>query len=91
MTTSTCVIEYMIILFVTKEVTWLKQFLVDLKNHDQTNYYVQILFRIDNQNVKALVENSIHHNRTKHVDIVYHYIREKINEKRIQLEYISID
>ena len=38
-----------------------------------------------------LAEDSLHYDRIKHVDIVYHYLREEINNKQIHLEYILTD
>lgn len=29
------------------------------------------------------------HSRTKHISIKYHYLREKVAKKEVQLEYIS--
>ena len=62
--------------------------LVDLKFRNQIDNYTQIQIFIDNQSAKTLIENSIHHDRIKHVDIVYHYIKNEIKFERIRLEYI---
>ena len=34
-----------------------------------------------------MVKNPQHHGRTKHIGIMYHYIREQVEKKAIQLEY----
>jgi len=43
----------------------------------------------DNQSVIKLVKNPEFHRRTKHINVRYHYIREKVNEGLFSLEYIS--
>lgn len=37
----------------------------------------------------ALAGNPKHHERTKHIDIRYHYIREAVQDNLILLEHIS--
>ncbi len=34
-----------------------------------------------------MTKNPVSHSRTKHVDIKYHYVREAIHEKAIQVTY----
>ena len=36
-----------------------------------------------------LVQNPVAHKRSKHIDIRYHYIREKFESNEIALEYVS--
>ena len=47
------------------------------------------IIRIDNQGAINLAKNPIHHQRSKHIDIKYHFIRLEVMEKRVSLEYIS--
>ena len=41
----------------------------------------------DNQGCIALAKNTVFHARTKHIDIKFHYLREKVEEGVIELEY----
>jgi hypothetical protein len=43
---------------------------------------------VDNQSAIKLVKNPEFHKRTKHIDVRYHYIREKVNAKEIKVEYV---
>ena len=86
----TCVAKYIVISAVTRKTIWFRSFFVDFHTHHQENKYVTLQIYIDNQSVKTLVENSIHHDRIKHVNIVYHYIRDEIKINRIRLNYIFI-
>ena len=45
--------------------------------------------KIDNQSAIALSKNPVFHNRSKHIDIRYHYIRECVEENRVQLQSIG--
>ncbi len=45
----------------------------------------------DNLSALALASNPVFHARTKHVEVNYHFIREKVTNKDIQLWYISTD
>ena len=42
----------------------------------------------DNQGAIELAKNPVHHQRTKHMDIRYHYIRNEIRNRNVLLSYI---
>jgi hypothetical protein len=42
----------------------------------------------DNKSAIALAVNPVYHGRSKHIDIQYHYTREKVNDDTIQLLYL---
>ena len=41
----------------------------------------------DNQSTICIAQNPQHHNKTKHIDIKYHYVREKVLDTTIELRY----
>lgn len=41
----------------------------------------------DNQGSIALAENPEFHKKTKHIDIRYHFVREKVEDNQVVLEY----
>ena len=43
----------------------------------------------DNQAAKALTENPVHHDRTKHIDMQYHYTRDLIEAGVVVVRYIQ--
>ena len=43
---------------------------------------------IDNKSAQALAKNPVFHDRSKHIDTRYHFIRECIAKKEIELEYV---
>ncbi len=42
----------------------------------------------DNKAALCIAEHDIHHNRTKHIDIKYHFIREQIKNKLFTLQWV---
>ena len=41
----------------------------------------------DNQGETALAKNPEFHKRTKHIDIRYHFVHEKVEDGQVKLEY----
>lgn len=83
-TLSTTEAEYIAASEATKELVWLKRLLDEIapKQFEDPTLFM------DNQSAIRLVKNPEYHKRTKHIDIAYHYIREKFNEGQLNLKYI---
>lgn len=45
----------------------------------------------DNTSVINISKNPIQHSRTKHIDLKHHFIWELVEEKEIELEFVSTD
>ncbi|KMQ88473.1 gag-pol polyprotein [Lasius niger] len=84
---STTESEYIAASSATREAIWLRNLLHDI-GHKCKN---ATLIHIDNQSAIRLVKNPEFHKRTKHVDIRYHYIREKVESRDIQVTYIPTE
>ena len=67
--------EYVVLSAATQEALYLKE-LVSEFDQNMSEYYITI--HEDNHGAIALVDNPVHHNRTKHIDIRYHCIREQV-------------
>ena len=48
----------------------------------------RIVVNANNQGSTALMKNPIFHDRSKHIDIQYHYARGKVKERRIKLKFV---
>ena len=46
---------------------------------------------MDNRSAIELAKNPVHHERNKHIDLRFHFIRECIEEGRVDIEHISTD
>ena len=44
----------------------------------------------DNQTINFLVKNAHIHERSKHIDVIYHHVRNSYNKNLIKLNYLSI-
>lgn len=84
---STAESEYIADAFGAKKVVWLRKLLGDIG--DSCSGPTQLF--IDNESAIKLVKNSEFHKRTKHIDIRYHYIREKCEEGEIVVRYVATD
>ena len=83
---STCEAEYMAVCNAAQEATYLSRLLHSLKVLNVSND--PVIVNVDNQGTIELSKNPVYHQRTKHIDIKFHYIRECVNENRIKLVYI---
>lgn len=45
----------------------------------------------DNQSCIKLTENPVFHNRSKHIEIRYHFIHDCVQRGPVELEYVTID
>jgi hypothetical protein len=50
-----------------------------------------IVIYCDNMNSILLVNNPVYHARTKHIEVHYHFIREKVSTKEIDFIHVSIE
>ena len=75
--------EYVALCEAAQETTWLRHLLYDigLQQTEPTTVYE------DNQGSIALARNPKDHPRTKHVDVKYHFIRDTIERKRMNVVY----
>lgn len=83
---STAEAEYMAISAAVQEVKWIKQLLNELKVNLGTE---PITLYTDNKAAIAIGENDVQHNRTKHIDIRHHFIRDEVKNKFIKLLWIE--
>ena len=50
-------------------------------------YQKEVTIYCDNNNSICLAKNPEFHSRSKHIDIRYHYIREKINDNELNIQF----
>ncbi|KAK9051372.1 hypothetical protein SSX86_027999 [Deinandra increscens subsp. villosa] len=76
--------EYMALTEAIKEGLWLTGFVQELGLHVQDTKIC-----CDNQGAIALAKNSVFHERTKHINVRFHFIRDIVNEGKVVLEYVN--
>jgi hypothetical protein len=76
--------EYRGAAVVTCEAIWLKRLLKDL--HEQVSDPTMIY--CDNLSSIQLAKNPVFHTRTKHIEVHYHYVWERVLSGEVQLQYV---
>jgi hypothetical protein len=79
--------EYMAAAAATKEAVWWRRFLTELGLQPPG----PTVIHSDSQGSIALAKNPDHHDRTKHIDLRYHYIREQLAAKAIKAAFIGTE
>ena len=79
---STVEAEYMALATTIQEVIWIRNLLKELGFDTQTTTVYE-----DNMGAIAVSKNPEHHGRTKHIDVRYHFIRERIESSEISVTY----
>ena len=77
--------EYRVVAMAAQESTWLIQLMNNL--HQPVDYVIPLY--CDNQLAICLVENPVFHVRTKHVEVHYHFLREKVMLEEIEMRKIK--
>jgi hypothetical protein len=78
-------VEYKSAAIVACEVVWLQKLLSDL---GQSVDAPDVMY-CDNINSILLANNPVYHDRTKHIEVHYHFIRKKVLAKEIDLIHVS--
>lgn len=86
-TLSSCEAEYVALCETAKELTWLRNLALDFGIQVEG----PITIRTDNQSAMAMTTSPKFRNRSKHIDIRIHYIKDMVEQKRFKLEYVSTE
>ena len=80
---SSCEAEYIGLAATTKESLYLSQLLssMDGKSYECAKIYE------DNQGAIALTKNPVNRQRSKHIDIKYHFLREVVRNRKVEIHY----
>ena len=81
---STCEAEYMALVATTQEALFLKTLVKDFG----LSCTEPIQLHGDNQGAISLVKNPVTHEKSKHIDIKFHFIREKFSEGLIEVDHV---
>ncbi len=79
--------EYIATSKASKELVWIDRLLEELCQPD----IYSILLHCDNQVSIALAKNPENHQRTKHIDVRHHYIRDKEKNGTITITYLPTE
>ncbi len=82
---STAEAEYMALSDACREATWLRWLVEDMLGHSLPG---PVPIKEDNQAAIQIAENPVHHDRSKHIDIRYHFTRSKIKDGTVAITYV---
>ena len=68
-----------------KEIAWMKSLIRELLNIKD----VPSTLFIDNPSAICLLKNPVFHKRVKHIDVRFHYVRERYAAKEFSLKYVA--
>ena len=87
MALSTAKAEYVAACSASCEVVWLRKLLSNI-------FDLQLdatCIHCDNQSCVKLSKNLVFHDRPKHIEIKYHYIRDMVQRRIVKLQYVAIE
>lgn len=82
---STTEAEYMALSEAVKEAIYLRRFLTESGYEDVAN----VNLHMDNASALKLAQNPTFHNRSKHIDIRFHFVRDALKEKKLTIHHVS--
>jgi hypothetical protein len=77
--------EYKALANATAEIMWIQTLLMELGIHVPRAAKLWC----DNLGAKYLSANPVFHARTKHIEVDFHFVRERVARKLLDIEYIS--
>ena len=82
---STCEAEYVAAATATCQVVWLLRLLGELTGVEAH----PLALMVDNQPTITLVKNPVLHDRSKHIDVKFHFLRDCVDGGQIAIEFIE--
>jgi hypothetical protein len=79
--------KYIDACFASCEAIWLQKLLISLFDLEMR----ETAILCDNQSCIKMTENPVFHDRSKHIEIIYHFIRDMVQRGALKLQYISTD
>ena len=80
---STAEAKYIALTHGTKEAIWLRQMISELEIS-----IASVPMFVDNQSAIKLASNTEFHKRSKHIDVRFHFVRDVISDKKIEIHYV---
>lgn len=84
---SSCEAEYVAAALGACQGVWLSMLVADILNRTVQKFRLLI----DNKSAIELSKNPVHHDRSKHIDTRYHYIRDCIEKEVVDVEHVGTD
>ena len=88
--TSTMEAEYMAVYAAIQEIVWIRGVMTELgvPGYQLNKSASPTIILMDSKSAIDLAENPVHHKRSKHIRIKYHWIREQVGAGVVKLKHI---
>jgi hypothetical protein len=80
-------VEYIATCSTSCKAIWLRKLLIDLFDLEME----ATMILCDNQSYIKMTKNLVFNDRSKHIEICYHYIRDMVKRGALKLQYVSTD
>ncbi|KAJ0978704.1 hypothetical protein J5N97_014178 [Dioscorea zingiberensis] len=84
---SSCEAEYIAATTAACQGIWLNRLRADMRGQAEE----EVVLKVDNKSAISLCKNPVHHDRSKHVDTRYHFIRECVENGKIAIDYVATE
>ena len=84
---SSCEAEYVAAAAAACQGVWLSRLFGDMLGTKE----MPVRLLMDNKSAIALSKNPVHHDRSKHIDTRYHYIRERIEKGKVEVDHVGTE
>ncbi|XP_061367712.1 secreted RxLR effector protein 161-like [Gastrolobium bilobum] len=84
-TLSTCEAEYVAASWCVCHAIWLRNLLSKLEKGQVGATEI----RVDNKSAIELAKNPVNHERSKHIDVRFHFIRDQVKEGKVELTHVA--
>lgn len=81
---SSCEAEYIAAATAASQAVWLSRLLAEMLGSE----IQKVKLRVDNKSAIELSKNPVHHERSKHIDVRYHYIRECVEQGKVDVVHV---
>jgi hypothetical protein len=79
--------EYIVACSASFKAIWLQKLLIGLFDLEME----ATMILCDNQSCIKMTKNPVFHDKTKHIEIWYHYIRDMVQKGAVKLQYVGTD
>ncbi|XP_039135728.1 secreted RxLR effector protein 161-like [Dioscorea cayenensis subsp. rotundata] len=87
MALSLCEAKYVAAITAACQGIWLNRLLADRRGQAEE----EVVLKVDNKSAISLCKNLVHHDRSKHINTHYHFIRECVENGKIVVDYVTTE
>ena len=84
-TLSTCEAEYIVASSCVCHAIWLRKLLKEMNFNQEKSTKI----RVDNKSAIELAKNPVHHERSKHIDVRFYFIREHVKNGDMEMTHVA--